>query len=235
MGAIDEWRTALRVEVYVGDAAGVVRTLAPGVSDEVLQLAGDGALVALAERVDEAGELARCCAAALRARDWEGDDELAEQLEGALGLRPVPLLRRLPVDLDELSCVLEGDPARGGGRIDLRTGEVWPQAAVDYEHETGGEDDDDPDQWLEVLCEGSAAGYRDLEDFIDTIPDDDLAARLAHAISGQGAFGRFKDVLAHTPEQLERYYAFSDERRRGRARAWLATEGYSPRKGLDNP
>ena len=35
-----------------------------------------------------------------------------------------PTLRPLPVDLEELSMVLEGDPVHGGGRIDLRTGEA---------------------------------------------------------------------------------------------------------------
>ena len=40
------------------------------------------------------------------------------------------------------------------------------------------------------------------------------------------AFRRFKDVLARWPGELDRYFAFSDERHRGRARAWLAEEGY---------
>ena len=36
------------------------------------------------------------------------------------------MLRALPVDLDELAGILEGDLLRVGGRIDIRTGEVWP-------------------------------------------------------------------------------------------------------------
>ncbi len=38
--------------------------------------------------------------------------------------------RALPVDLDELAMIREGDPLNGGGRIDLRTGEVWHRAAI---------------------------------------------------------------------------------------------------------
>jgi hypothetical protein len=38
----------------------------------------------------------------------------------------------LPVDLEELAGILEGDPLSVGGRIDIRTGEVWPQAAIEY-------------------------------------------------------------------------------------------------------
>jgi hypothetical protein len=40
------------------------------------------------------------------------------------------MLRALPVDLEELAGILEGDPLSGGGRIDIRTGEVWPRAAI---------------------------------------------------------------------------------------------------------
>jgi uncharacterized protein UPF0158 len=42
-----------------------------------------------------------------------------------------------------------------------------------------------------------------------------------------GAFRRFKDVLSRWPEELRRWFAFSDERQRGRCRAWLADEGYA--------
>jgi hypothetical protein len=59
---------------------------------------------------------------------------------------------------------------------------------------------------------------------------EDRADRLSIAISGRGAFRSFKDVVTHWLGELERWYAFSDERQRGRARAWLAAAGYSPRR-----
>ncbi len=67
-----------------------------------------------------------------------------------------------------------------------------------------------------------------MEDFIDALDDEDLAERLAIAISGRGAFRRFKDVLGRHPGELEAWYAFSDDRQSGRARAWLAAAGCSP-------
>jgi hypothetical protein len=76
---------------------------------------------------------------------WDGDDELAEQLEAQLGSGPAAILRALPVDLEELAGILEGDPLSVGGRIDIRTGEVWPQAAIEYVLETGEEDEDAAD------------------------------------------------------------------------------------------
>lgn len=88
-----------------------------------------------------------------------------------------------------------------------------------------------PDKWLWVHCEGSRDGYRDMELFIGTVRDPGRADRLEIAISGRGAFRRFKDVLDRWPGELDRWYAFSAERQHGRARAWLADAGYYVRKG----
>lgn len=225
-------RAGLRGAVYCGDGLTVVAMARrEGIRDDALQLFGDGMLAALVQRVDHAAEPATECVDGLRRRGWYGDDDLADQLDAALGRGATPMLRALPVDLDELATILEGDPLNGGGRIDLRTGEVWHRAAIDYAHEMGGEDEDesgDPDRWLWVDCEGSSDGYRDMEWFIGTIDDPDRVDRLQIAIEGKGAFRRFKDVLSRWPDELERWFACSEERQRGRARAWLAAAGYSP-------
>ena len=166
---------------------------------------------------------------AVRDRGWSGAEELADQLAAALGTAAIPMLRPLPVDLEELAFILEGDPMHGGGRVDLHTGEVWHRAAIEYACEIGDEDDDESenaDRWLWVDCEGSHAGYRDMELFIGTINNVEQADRLDIAIQGRGAFRRFKDVLARWSDELDRWYAFSEDRQRGRARAWLADAGY---------
>ncbi len=82
--------------------------------------------------------------------------------DAALGNGPSPLLHPMPVDLEEVSMILEGDPVQGSGRIDLTTGEVWPQSALDYVEEIGEAEDDDPDRWLWVNCEGPRSAYQDM-------------------------------------------------------------------------
>jgi hypothetical protein len=117
----------------LGDGPAVVELFrGVGADDDSLQLAGDGLVAAVMRRVDGAAELARDLVVGLRQRGWDGDDELADQLEARLGSGPVAMLRALPVDLEELAGILEGDPLSVGGRIDIRTGEVWPQAAIEY-------------------------------------------------------------------------------------------------------
>jgi Uncharacterised protein family (UPF0158) len=223
--------TRLRSLVVTEDGAGLVAELSqqpwPAHS---LQLVGDGLLAAVRDRTEGSAALAQECVDALRERRWAGDQELAEILDTALGNGPAPMLRPLPVELEELSMVLEGDPVQGGGRIDLRSGEVWSHSAIEYAQEAGeiDYDDDDPERWLWLEREGSHDGYRDMVWFIEELDDPQFAYRLARAISGRGAFRRFKGTLSERPELMTRWFAFSNDRRRGRARKWLASEGYMP-------
>jgi Uncharacterised protein family (UPF0158) len=230
-----EGHISLRVKIPAEDGTVVVEMTGPAVPENGLQAFGDWVLAALEQHADGAVEAARPMVAALRERGWQGDDVLAGQLDTLLGGGAMHDLRPLPVDLDELAGILEGDPVYGGGRVDLTTGEVWPAPAVDYVRETGQEDEDesdDPDKWLWVHGEGSRDGYRDMERFIGTVRDPGRADRLEIALSGRGVFWRFKDALGRWPGELDRWYAFSAERQRGRARAWLADAGYYVRKGL---
>ncbi len=71
----------------------------------------------------------------------------------------------------------------------------------------------------------SRAGYADMEAFIATVASPLLQERLWAAIRGRGAFRRFKDVLASSPTERERWFNFKDVRARQRVRAWLADEG----------
>jgi hypothetical protein len=221
-------RRELRIATYQGDSATVVAVLQTPGAPEFLQLGGDGLLLALDDETDGADELARTWIAKLRERGWLGDDELAAQLAARLGSGPTPMLRPLPVDLEELSTVLEGDPLNGDGRLDLRNGEIWPHSAIEYVREEGEEDEDEREapHWLPVRCEGSRAGYRDMQMYADSVTDEKLRARLDRALQGRGAFRRFRDVLADGPDGLGPWHDFSDERHQGRARAWLAAAGY---------
>ncbi|MGW1745034.1 UPF0158 family protein [Streptomyces sp. NPDC002092] len=175
-----------------------------------------------------AAETAALFLAALQERGFRGDRELADRLRVATGDAAIPLLRPLAVDLEMLAMLLEGDPAESGGRIDLSTGECWPAFTDELGPGPEAEEDDDPERWLYVPALGSRAGYRDMELFIEEMEDAALADRLRIAIGGRGAFRRFKAVLAGDERSWSRYHRFRDERQRGRARAWLAEEGYCP-------
>jgi hypothetical protein len=220
---------------YEADAELVAAVAADGPPKHSLQLVGDGLLEALRKDVDGAAAAATACIGALGERAWPGDSELAEALEVATGVRPELGLRPLPVDLEDLHDVLEGDPLNTSGWLDLATGQVWPQFVVEDAGmlDEDGEivdPDENPDRWLWVDGEGSHASYADMEDFVDEVEHKDpaFAGRLGRALDGSKPFRRFGEVLDARPDLLTRWMAMRSERLLGRARRWLAGEGWTP-------
>lgn len=62
----------------------------------------------------------------------------------------------LPVDLEELVMLLDaGGEYAAGGRIDLRTGEAWPEHVMD----DAPAESDDESRWLTVWPLGSGPAY----------------------------------------------------------------------------
>jgi len=221
-------REHLRAVIAAGDSNALVRFLTGKAwPADSLQLIGDGLIDATAAGVDGAATEARHCAAVLRERGWDGDDLLADALQAGVGDRPQPELLPVPVDLDQLAAALETSQWNNPGRLNLSTGEVWPPLDPDYA-DTDDEDDDEEDDegWLPIHGQGSRAGYRDMGVFIAHLDDPAIAGRLNAAIHGPRAFRRFKDTLSSQPDLLKDWYAFSQDRQVGRARAWLAEEGY---------
>ena len=208
----------------------MVSVSASGPWDGRLQLVGDALVMAVERREPGAEELARRCAEAARERGWDGDEELAEGLDRALK-RVTGALKPLPVDLELLSEVLEQGLGEDPGRLDITTGEVWPASAIEYALDSDTDDVArlaEPGRWLTVDPEGSDEAYRDMVLFVTTVSEPDPAAVLARALEGKGAFRRFRNQLGRYPDLEQRWYILSDERRRGRARAWLAEHGYRP-------
>ena len=137
-------------------------------------------------------------------------------------------LRALPVDLDELADLLEGGDEVRFGLVDLQTGVVYPYSEMSGEYLGLGEGfdpDEDPDRWLVVRRVGSRAAYQDMVAFIEQVNDPAQRDRLEIAISGRGAFRRFKDVLAE--RELNRFLR-SPMAAKGTSGEWLGTRANAP-------
>jgi len=192
-----ERRRALRGALARVDGAAVVAAVEAIDLERFLQFAGDALLIALRQGVSGARPWAERCARVLRERGWEGDEQLAVEIDCALGSGEPSHLVELAVDLEELSELLEDELGADGGRIDLHTGLVWTQSALEYQDEIGEAlPVDDDERWLWVPSEGSGEAYRDMQDFVATRSDPGVADRLGIAIDGKGAFRRFKDADA---------------------------------------
>jgi len=217
----------LRVAASSGDVAGIVAALEGHDVSEVLQRAGSAVEVAFRLDPERVFSLAISLVQRLQIRNLPGDDELAQDLLAAVQGEP-PHGQLLPVDLEQLSGLIEGDPASNeGGFLDLQTGELTPAFMTD--EAMVGEDealdvDAEPDRWLQVFCEGSRAGWEDMATYAAAVADAHLREQLERAIEGKGAYRRFRDLIAG--EGLtQAWQEFSDERQMGRAREYLAERG----------
>jgi Uncharacterised protein family (UPF0158). len=139
--------------------------------------------------------------------------------------------KTLKINLDELCSAMDDSSYEHDYFLDLETGEIlFISDYMDDEESDNLSDriDEDTERYEQIPKAESYEGYRDMEDFIATVEDDHLAELLEVAINGKGAFRRFKDVLAHYPEERERWFRFKDERVEERALEWLDDIGISP-------
>lgn len=123
---------------------------------EVAHVVGDGLVLAVHERVAGAGGLAAALAEQLNRARVPGDQELAAELNAARGVAPATAVQPLAVDLDDVATHLESQGLGDEGwRIDVTTGQWWPE---DPEATIGEQAPDywnDDDRWLRVEPLGS--------------------------------------------------------------------------------
>ncbi len=139
--------------------------------------------------------------------------------------------KRLKIDLDDLTMAMEESSYEHEYFLDLQTGEILlisDYMDSDETAEVRKKIDDDPDRFEEIPKADSREGYRDMEDFIDTIKDEHIAEVLSTAIEGRGAFRRFKDTLIRYPDERERWFKFKDDLMKQRAMEWLDEIGVKP-------
>lgn len=126
------------------------------------------------------------------------------------------------VDLGELSAALEDHSAEHSWWIDAETGEIvlWS----DYTEEQG-EPDPESRGLHPIEPIPSQEAYAEMEDFIRRVDDRQAQAVLERAISGRGAFRRFKDALLDAPDLRTAWFRFHDARLQRSAIGWLSAEG----------
>lgn len=145
----------------------------------------------------------------------------------------------LPKEIDLSSIIQILNSTEGGmfgqyGYLDVQTGKVltgsseYPIEDIPFD-ENGEIPEELEHRYLSIPNLGSRDAYQDMVNFIATVTDEKLRDLLGVAISGKGAFGRFKDVLRRSEYQSEQeaWFAFSDRAETARAVEWLAENGFS--------
>ena len=218
----DPWRDSIRVARGDPVALGALLDELPA---DGLQHAGNAVLTIGSGLVSDSFVVRLI--GALRERAWIGDDELAAAIERHHRRLETAELIPVSVSLEDLAEVLEESFA-SESFIDLKSGVVWAGELLDLDQGPDDFDPDDDERWLPVMGLGPSADLANMERFVATIPDAQLARLLMDAISRPGAFGRFRKALERAPEQYTRWHRYRDDAWVGQARHWLAERGYEP-------
>jgi|WetSurMetagenome_2_1015567.scaffolds.fasta_scaffold111942_2 hypothetical protein len=84
------------------------------------------------------------------------------------------------------------------------------------------------DRFIPVPQMDSHEAYRDMEDFSATVRNPHIRELLEVAITGRGAFRRFKDAFYNYPHEEKRWFAFKEARMVERVREWLEAHDIEP-------
>lgn len=193
------WR-ALRAAVYQRNGEAVIEALRRRDPVEVAQLAGDGVLLALEQRVGEAVAYAHTLIRRLSERGGPGDQALVDELRAATGHADATRRRPLPIDLEDLGTHLHEGDSLGGWRIDRDNARWWPDDPEGMIGEAPPTHWDDEDRWIEIEPLGPQVDREDMHDFIDAVDDQRLAEELREVMGGRGGFGRFRGVVTRDEE-----------------------------------
>lgn len=143
-------------------------------------------------------------------------------------------------DLQEICFLFEDSSCEHRGYLDLKTGEIIQifDDIMDPDEKEFLDDKVDEglgERYITIPNAESYDGYQDMKDFIDTVKEMKLKEKLYNAISGSGAFRRFKDVLNYYPKEKERWFKFKDEKVMERVNEWLEEEGIGiiPQKPIE--
>jgi hypothetical protein len=144
---------------------------------------------------------------------------------------------QLPIDLQELCAAFEDSSDDHRYYLDLETGGINLDFLDAAEREELDEmvDEASKERCRYLPIAESHVGYEDMKEYIETVKGANLKEKLSIAISGSGAFRRFKDVLNSYPKERERWFKFKDEKVMERVNEWLDEEGIEiiPQKPIE--
>lgn len=96
---------------------------------------------------------------------------------------------------------------------------MFSEYSDDYKQISGMIDEDEDDRFIRLPSQREINEYGMMEEFISSIRNDDQRAALEMAISGRGAFRRFKDTVIRFGIE-KKWYAFRDKEYLRVAREW---------------
>lgn len=130
-------------------------------------------------------------------------------------------------NLQELCAAFEGTSIGNGYYLDHITSEILyiSDYSEDIEELCGIEIGGLGKCYAPIPNIDSHVGYKDMEDFLETVKDSNLKEKLCTTINGKCAFRRFKDVLVSFPQERERWFEFKEAKTLEKVNEQLEEEG----------
>lgn len=143
-------------------------------------------------------------------------------------------MRSLRVNMiDVLDAIISGPSI--SGYLDLQSGEVdmVPQESLGWDGEEERERYDDEAKYARIPS--TRDEYEWMRELAESIDEEDIRERLFDALSGKGAFRRFKDIVFRYPDLAARWDALRQRRALEIALEWLAELEIEPVYELPPP
>jgi hypothetical protein len=136
----------------------------------------------------------------------------------------------LSILLDDVADAMNRSPDDARELLfDRETGDVVyaPDDALTGldDHELTHAIEDEPDRFVAIPRIETREQFEWMVAFANGVDEQDVQRRLADALSGKGAFGRFRAVLRDYPDLRQRWFTELQERLVEEARTWLEHEG----------
>jgi F0F1-type ATP synthase delta subunit len=107
---------------------------------------------------------------------------------------------------------------------DRKAGEV---VMIDEEFGEVSEDlEQQEDQFILIPSITSNERFQIMEDFVETLTDENLQEMLNRALIEKGAFQRFEEVLQRYPPRQEQWHRFRTAKVEARALEWFRNNGF---------
>jgi hypothetical protein len=139
--------------------------------------------------------------------------------------------RRLRIAGDELLDAMTPIPEDPFTHyLHLDTGEIVALASPDHEAEIESDDEEsklleNPDRFEEIPRVDTSEEYDFMVRFAEAVDERDIREKLELALSGRGAFGRFRDVVSRYADLSSAWEAFRQRELVEIARRWLISIG----------
>lgn len=137
-------------------------------------------------------------------------------------------MRPLTIDLDELAFALNTNGEDLDHYLDLLSGKVLLMYSEVPDPEVADLLESEPERMLLIEPITSAISFTIMEDFIQTLTQQEIYLALEHALSGRKPFRTFKNVLMGYPDVLQAWYTFEANAIRQLALDWLEENDLYP-------